>query len=75
MGWKRTDQAGTMSGMLFRPTLRNFRSHPRFIRVADHLGLAAHWRNSGKWPDFCSETDLGYDCRAEAARLGSPPIR
>ena len=75
MGWKRTDQAGTMSGMLFRPTLRSFRSNSRFIRVADHLGLVAHWRNSGKWPDFCSETDLGYDCRAEAARLGSPPIR
>lgn len=75
MGWKRTDQAGTMSGMLFRPTLRGFRSDPRFIRVADHLGLVAHWRNSRKWPDFCSETDLGYDCRAEAARLGSPPIR
>ena len=71
MGWKRTDQAGTMSGMLFRPTLRKFRSHPRFIRVADHLGLVAHWRKSGKWPDFCFEPDLGYDCQAEVAKLAS----
>ena len=40
MGWKRTDQAGTMTGMLFRPTLRKFRSDPRFMKVADHLGPA-----------------------------------
>ena len=69
MGWKRTDQAGAMTGMLFRPTMREFRSDPRFIRVAAHLGLLAHWRNSGRWPDFCSEPDLGYDCKVEAAKL------
>jgi len=71
MGWQRTDQAGAMTGMLFRPTMRKFRSHPRFIRVAAHLGLLAHWRNSGKWPDFCSESDPGYDCAAEAAKLST----
>jgi DNA-binding winged helix-turn-helix (wHTH) protein/tetratricopeptide (TPR) repeat protein len=71
MGWKRTDQAGAMTGMLFRPTLRKFRSNPRFIRVADHLGLLAHWRNSGKWPDFCFEPDLPYDCKVEASKLAA----
>jgi DNA-binding winged helix-turn-helix (wHTH) protein/tetratricopeptide (TPR) repeat protein len=71
MGWKRTDQAGAMSGMLFRPTTKKFRSNPRFIRVADHLGLLKHWQNSGKWPDFCSEPDLPYDCKAEAAKLAA----
>ena len=71
MGWPRTDQAGAMSGMLFRPTLRRFRSDPRFMRVADHLGLLDHWRNSGKWPDFCFEPDLPYDCKAEAAKLAA----
>lgn len=69
MGWQRTDQAGAMTGMLFRPTMRKFRSHPRFMRVAAHLGLLAHWRKSGKWPDFCFEPDLRYDCKAEAAKL------
>lgn len=69
MGWDRVDQAGTMSGMLFRPTLRKFRSDPRFMRVAAHLGLLAHWQNSGKWPDFCSEPDVTYDCKAEAAKI------
>ena len=71
MDWRRTDQAGAMTGMLFRPTMRKFRNDPRFMRVADHLGLLAHWRNSGKWPDFCSEPDLPYDCRAEAAKLAA----
>ena len=69
MGWQRTDQAGAMTGMLFRPAMRKFRSHPRFMRVAAHLGLLAHWQNSGKWPDFCFEPDLAYDCKAEAAKL------
>jgi DNA-binding winged helix-turn-helix (wHTH) protein/tetratricopeptide (TPR) repeat protein len=71
MGWKRTDQAGGMSGMLFRPTLRNFRSHPRFMKVADHLGLLSYWQKSGKWPDFCFAPDLPYNCQAEAAKLTS----
>lgn len=71
MGWQRTDQAGAMTGMLFRPTLRKFRGHPRFMRVAAHLGLLAHWRKSGKWPDFCSTPDLAYDCKAEAAKLAA----
>jgi len=69
MGWQRTDQAGAMSGMLFRPTTKKLRSNPRFMRIADHLGLLAHWQKSGKWPDFCSEPDLPYDCKAEAAKL------
>ncbi len=69
MGWQRTDQAGAMTGMLFRPTMRKFRSDPHFMRVAAHLGLLAHWQNNGKWPDFCFEPDLAYDCKAEAAKL------
>jgi len=75
MAWQRTDQAGAMTGMLFRPTMRKFRSHPRFIQVADHLGLLAHWQRSGKWPDFCSEPDLSYDCKAEAAKLVAAETR
>jgi hypothetical protein len=75
MGWRRTDQAGAMSGMLFRPTMRKFRSNPRFMRVAAHLGLLAHWQGSGKWPDFCFEPDLAYDCKVEAAKLAAARTR
>jgi hypothetical protein len=54
---------------LFRPTLRNLRQNPRFLRVAQRFGLLDYWRNSGKWPDFCFEPDLPYDCKKEAAKL------
>jgi hypothetical protein len=54
---------------LFRPTLKNLRQDPRFLRVAQRFGLLKYWRQSGKWPDFCFEPDLPYDCKTEAAKL------
>jgi hypothetical protein len=39
--------------------------------VAARVGLARYWRESGKWPDFCSTEQLKYDCKAEAAKFGS----
>jgi len=54
---------------LYHPSFAAVRSAPRFMRVADRLGLVDYWRQSGKWPDFCSEPDLPYDCKAEAAKL------
>jgi predicted Zn-dependent protease len=55
---------------LFRPTLRKLRQNQRFLRVAERFGLLGYWRSSGKWPDFCFEPDLPYNCKAEAAKLG-----
>ena len=54
---------------LFRPTLRNLRQNPRFLRIAQHFGLLDYWRQSGKWPDFCFEPDQPYDCKKEAAKI------
>jgi len=28
-----------------------------------------YWRKSGKWPDFCFDPKLPYDCKVEAAKL------
>jgi len=39
------------------------------MNVAQRFGLLEHWRRSGKWPDFCVEPGLPYDCKAEAAKL------
>jgi tetratricopeptide (TPR) repeat protein len=58
-----------LSDIWFRPTLRTFRQDPRFMIIATRAGLVGYWRKSGKWPDFCSEPDLPYDCHAEAAKL------
>ena len=56
------------SYVLFRPGLAPVRADPRFMALAQKLGLNDYWRQSGKWPDFCSEPGLPYDCKAEAAK-------
>ena len=60
-----------MSGTeaLFRVHMRSIRSDPRFIKLAAKLGLVAYWQKTNVWPDFCSEPQLPYDCRKEAAKL------
>lgn len=54
---------------LFQPELKAFRADPRFMPFAQRLGLVDFWRTTGRWPDFCAEPDLPYDCRAIADRL------
>ncbi|WP_293361769.1 winged helix-turn-helix domain-containing protein [Phenylobacterium sp.] len=48
---------------LFYPEMRAFRADPRFPPLARRLGLTAAWVETGRWPDFCAEADLPYDCR------------
>jgi len=55
--------------VLFRPAFREFRHDPRFFQVVKQTGALAYWRRSGKWPDFCGEPDLPYDCMKEAAKI------
>ena len=66
----RTD-AALFTDAFFRPAFRRFRSDSRFIAVAKQFGLLAYWQKSGKWPDFCFEPDLPYNCKAEAAKLAT----
>jgi len=56
---------------LFRPTLKELRQSPRFLTLARHFGLLDYWRSSGKWPDFCQEPSLPYDCKNEAAKIAA----
>lgn len=70
---ERPDAADLLGGdsyILFRPWLANVRRDPRFIAFGKRLGLVDYWRQSGHWPDFCSDPDLPYDCKAEAAKYG-----
>ena len=69
LGSKIQDLRGS-SDAFFRPPFKRVRQDPRFIQVAARLGYIAHWQKTGKWPDFCFEPDLPYDCKAEAAKLG-----
>jgi DNA-binding winged helix-turn-helix (wHTH) protein/tetratricopeptide (TPR) repeat protein len=52
--------------VIYRPAFRKFHHDPRMMRVAARLGLLGYWRTSGKWPDFCFDPDLPYDCQREA---------
>lgn len=52
---------------LFHPELKAFRADPRFMPLARDLGLVEYWSRSGRWPDFCAEPDLPYDCRRAAS--------
>jgi tetratricopeptide (TPR) repeat protein len=54
---------------LFRHYMRGVRHDPRFMPLAARLGLVRYWTEADKWPDFCFDTDLPYDCKAEAAKL------
>jgi Flp pilus assembly protein TadD len=66
--WPSTDMLGTISEVFFRPMMREFREDSRFMAVATRAGLVDYWRKTDRWPDFCSEPDLPYDCREEAAK-------
>ena len=58
----------------FRPAFHAFRQDPRFMQLAARTPLLHYWRASGKWPDFCSEPGLPYDCRKEAEKLSGRAI-
>jgi tetratricopeptide (TPR) repeat protein len=67
--WPMEQDLQGMTYVLFRPWLANVRRDPRFIRLAQRVGLLDYWEKSGQWPDFCAEPDMPYDCKAEAAKL------
>jgi tetratricopeptide (TPR) repeat protein len=67
----RNKDPSPLSAALFRPALKAFRQDPRFMLVAQRTGLLEHWQKSGKWPDFCFEEELPYDCKAEAAKIAA----
>ena len=62
-------EAQNQWSILFWPEAAPLRRDPRFFKAMAELGLVDLWRARGKWPDFCSEPGLRYDCRTEAARL------
>lgn len=63
-----TEELASIAYLLFRPSFEQFRRDPRFMAVAGKIGLADYWLSTGKWPDYCRQTDLPYDCKREAAK-------
>ncbi len=54
--------------LFFFPPTAAMRRDRRFMKPAGRIGLVDYWRSTGKWPDFCSEPSLPYDCKPEAAK-------
>ena len=52
---------------VYYPGLEAVRADRRFMTTMARLGYAQYWLESGKWPDFCRQEKLPYDCR-QAAR-------
>ncbi len=59
---------------LFEPASAPMRRDARFMAVMSRLGLTDYWRSKDRWPDFCAEPGLRYDCKSEAIRV-SPGTR
>lgn len=55
--------------VIFRPSFSALHKDPRFMLIAKRFGASDFWRDTGKWPDFCSRPDLPYDCKSELAKL------
>jgi TolB-like protein len=53
---------------LFGPEMAALRRDPRFMLLANKFGLPQYWRDTGKWPDFCADPGLPYNCQTEAAK-------
>lgn len=66
---RREEGADIFHGAFFAPSTAAMRSDPRFMPLMQDFGLVDYWRETDRWPDFCAEPDLPYDCRAEAGRL------
>jgi hypothetical protein len=45
---------------LFYPETKALRSDPRFLPLAERLGLLSYWRETNQWPDLCSEGTVGW---------------
>jgi DNA-binding winged helix-turn-helix (wHTH) protein/TolB-like protein len=47
---------------LFTPVTRSLRQDPGFVPLASRMGLIKYWRETGKWPDFCTDAATRNDC-------------
>lgn len=58
---------------LFAPAASEVRRDPRFFDAMARVGMVARWRKSDRWPDFCRDPGLPYDCRSKASEIASRP--
>lgn len=57
---------------LFVPGLAPLRRDPRVPALLAKWGLFNYWRTTNRWPDFCDEPTLPFDCKVEAQKSARP---
>jgi TolB-like protein/DNA-binding winged helix-turn-helix (wHTH) protein/Tfp pilus assembly protein PilF len=55
--------------VLFRPALAGLRADPRVMQWFDAGTQLDYWMATGRWPDFCADPDLPYNCREAGQRF------
>ena len=60
-------RAPVATGSLFQAATDSMRRDHRFLPLAAKAGLLDYWQKTGKWPDFCADPDLPYNCRTESS--------
>lgn len=50
---------------LFTPVTQNLRQDPGFVGLASRMGLINYWRETGKLPDFCTNTARKGECSSQ----------
>lgn len=66
LAWPRTYLVDHISEVWFRPAFSDLHRDPRFMAIAARFGVARFWIQSGRWPDFCFDPAIPYDCKAAA---------
>jgi DNA-binding winged helix-turn-helix (wHTH) protein/tetratricopeptide (TPR) repeat protein len=62
------------TSILFRHAfMKGVLSSPRFMPLAARIGLVRIWRQTGRWPDFCTAPDAPYDCKFRAQVAENAP--
>jgi tetratricopeptide (TPR) repeat protein len=65
------DRARSATFVTFPPWPVKFWHNPQSFAYAHRVGLIRYWQSSGKWPDFCFDPDLPFDCKKEASKLSA----
>ena len=71
LNWPKPQELTENTDVWFRPAFHEFHRDARFMQLAARTPLLRYWRTTGKWPDFCFEPDLPYDCKKEALKLAN----
>lgn len=55
--------------LLYWPSVAPLRHKPQFFAKMARISLVDFWRRQDRWPDFCNDPGLRYDCKKESERL------